>query len=122
MCEKSKQVYVRLHEAVSHGGRVFGFNEEHQISREDAERYGNSVTILRDAPGDFPAYKDSVYGDNEAARNRDPQDPADVEPLSVGESEVEAEGEVHVDRKEKPETKDAIAPENKMVGKAPVKK
>ena len=78
--------------------------------------------ILGDAPGDFPSFTDSVYGDNEVAMKRDPQDPADAEVRTVGESDVEAEREVEAKRDEEPDTKDASAPENKMVGKAPVKK
>ena len=57
-----------------------------------------------------------------STKERDPKAPGEVAPVAVGEPDVEADREVEAKREEEPETKDAVAPEHKMVGKAPVKK
>lgn len=51
------------------------------------------MTVLGDASSDFPVYDKSVYGDNEAAKERDPQDRSDLEPVSLDESDVESKRE-----------------------------
>lgn len=113
----SKMVQVRFNETTLLGARVFGHGEEHIISQAEADRLGTSLVVLGDANNDFPVYDKSVYGDNQAAKERDPQDPSELEPVSVGESDVEARREVVSEGE-----KDITAPENKMVGKVPVKK
>lgn len=104
---------VRFNENTVHATRTYGAGEEHVVTEDVAKALGDRVEVLGDAPSDFPDYSHSVYGDNEDAKKRLPHDPADEAPQTVGEQEPP---------QDEPDTKDASAPVNKMVGGAPEKK
>ncbi len=127
--EEVRMVNVRFNENTVHATRAFGAGEEHVMPESQAQALGESVTILGAAPVDFPRYDESVYGDNESAKAREPQDPTQVESVPAGQDnpeEVEIVGTEgapsNEDYMEGLTNNDTVAPENKMVKGAAKKK